>query len=375
MLLEAVSVQLGCPVIVTDNAFHIVSSFAAEGFDDKEYRKAVSHSELPFSACGEIAKALEKSEGGRVLTETNKKKIAVSELKSAGISLGYIIYILFEADEPNESDCLFCESLIAKQFYTDRRTNAFALDTAEEILIELLDGKFSNEEVFRLKAAGTFLSSFSPDRVAVIALSPSSEEKLRNEHLARSLSQSFHASHPLFYGGKLLVFLHADHDVEFLRSFIGEYNLRAVLSERLESLFALKNTFEKLCAVLDYLKEKKPPFLESGSKYKLLMLLRENEKSFGFTDEKIKAVFEYDRKNKSELCLTLYTYLICHHSLCETCERLFTHRNTVQYRIRKLRDDFEIDTDSPESELSLLLSLSFALIRLGKNELFISQNN
>ena len=371
MLLEAVSVQFGFPVIVTDNAFHIVSSFAAKGFDDAEYRTAISHSELPLSACGAITKALDDTESERVFTETNGKKVGVSVLKSGGIALGYIIYILFEVDEPNESDCIFCESLIAKQFYTDKRTNAAAFDTAEEIFIDLLDGKFSSEEVFRLKAAGTFLSSFNPERVALIALSSNSSDRLKNEHLARSLSQNFHASHPLFYGGKLLLFLHEDHDVQTLRSFIGDYSLCAVLSEKLENLYSLKDTFSKLCDVLDYLKEKQPPFLEKSGDYKLLMLLKKCEQEFGFTNEKIKSVFEYDQKNKTELCLTLYTYLTCHHSLQETCERLFTHRNTVQYRIRKLRDDFEIETDEPDEELSLLLSLSAALIKLGNEEIFI----
>lgn len=371
MLLEAVSVQFGFPVIVTDNAFHIVSSFAAKGFDDKEYRTAVSHSELPLPACEEIAKALDKNKRDRIFTETNGKKVGVSVLKSGGVSLGYIIYILFETDEPIESDCIFCESLIAKQFYTDKRTSAAAFDTAEEILIDLLDGKFSSEEIFRLKATGTFLSSFNPERVALIALSSNSASKLKNEHLARSLSQSFHASHPLFYGGKLLIFLHEDHDIQTLRSFIEDYSLCAVLSEKLESLYSLKKVFIKLCDVLEYLKEKEPPFLEKSEDYKLLMLLKKCEREFGFTDEKVKDIFEYDRKNQSELCLTLYTYLTCHHSLQETCERLFTHRNTVQYRIRKLRDDFEIDTDEPDEELGLLLSLSAALIRLGNEEIFI----
>ena len=87
MLLEAVSVQLGCTVIVTDNAFHIVSSFAAKGFEDDAYRKAVAHSELPLSACSAIAKATEEKRGERVLAQVNGKKLAVSELKSGSLAL------------------------------------------------------------------------------------------------------------------------------------------------------------------------------------------------------------------------------------------------------------------------------------------------
>ena len=371
MLLEAVSVQLGCPVIVTDNAFHIVSSFAAKGFEDEAYRKAVAHSELPLSACGEIAKGFEESGGERILAETNGKSFSVNVLKSGCLALGYIIYILFEAELPPEQDCLFCESLVAKQFYTDRHTSGFAVSSAEEIIVELLDGKFPNAEVFKMKAAGTFLSAFNPERFALIELSGNSADKLKNEHIARSLEQSFNASHPVFYGGKMLLFLHEDHDIRFLNSVINEYRLRAVISERLENLFALKNEYEKVNDVLSYLKNKKAPFLERSRDYKLLMLLKKSGESFGFLEKKVKNAFEYDKENDGELCLTLYTYLICRHSLSETGERLFTHRNTVQYRLKKLREDFEIDPDSPDGQLALLLSLSRALLLLGNEKLFI----
>lgn len=371
MLLEAVSVQLGCPVIVTDNAFHIVSSFAAKGFEDEAYRKAVAHSELPLSACTAIAKGAPEQKGERIFAEANGKSFSVNVLKSGAVALGYVIYILFESTPPAQADCLFCESLIAKQLYTDRHTNGFAVSSAEEIIVELLDGKFSSEDVFKMKAAGTFLSAFSPERFALIELSRDSADRLKNEHIAHSLEQSFHASHPVFYGGKILLFLHEDHDVHFLRSFISEYNLRAVISEKLESLFALKKEYDRVSEVLEYLQKKKAPFFEQSKNYELLMLLKKSTESFGFLNEKVKKAYEYDRENDGELCLTLYTYLTCRHSLFETSERLFAHRNTVQYRIKKLREAFEIDPDSPDEQLSLLLSLARALLLLGNERLFV----
>lgn len=369
MLLEAVGGELNCPVIVTDNAFHIVASFAPGGFDDKEYRRAISHSELPLSACGAITTALTQSEKRRVLNGTKERNYLTAELKSAGVALGYIIYILFGNDEPQESDCLFAESLIAKQFFTDKRAG-LAFDTAEEILIDLLDGKFRTEELFFTRAAGTFLSHFSPERYALIELPQTL--KAQNEHIGHSLEQSFHASHPLFYRGKMLLFLHEDHDTGLLRSLISEYELKAVISGKLENLFSLKRSYPLVEAALCYLGEKnQKPFLANSADYSLLMLLKETEKRFDLSDEKVKALYEYDQSRGAELCLTLYTYLTCRHSLQKTSEKLFTHRNTVQYRIRKIKDDFDIDADSTEVFFSLMFSLALALLKLGNEDLFI----
>ncbi len=371
LLLEAVSVQLGCPVIVTDNAFHVVSAFAAESYSDSEYRRAISHSELPLSACAAINAGLESSSSGRFTTEAKGRRFSVGVLQCSGASLGYIIYILSGDGELSENDCLFCESLVAKQFYSDRHTNTFSLDTAEEILFDLLDGKFKNEEIFKMKAGGTFLAHFEPSRFALLSLSVDAGDRLKNEHIAHSLEESFHASHPIIYGGTLILFLHEDHDESLLRSFIREYELKAVLSEKLNGLFSLKREFDFSKSVLDYLQKEKAPFLTPCREYKLLMFLKKARRDFPLSDEKIEKIYEYDKENDGELCLTLFTYLCCRHSLQETADRLFTHRNTVQYRIRKLREDFEIETDEAGNHLALLLSLSSALIRLGNEKIFL----
>jgi len=41
-------VQDNTEILVTDDAFHIVSAFAAADFDDEGYRSAIAHSELPL---------------------------------------------------------------------------------------------------------------------------------------------------------------------------------------------------------------------------------------------------------------------------------------------------------------------------------------
>ena len=82
----------------------------------------------------------------------------------------------------------------------------------------------------------------------------------------------------------------------------------------------------------------------------------------------VRAIGERDREDGTLYCLTLYTYLICHHSLRETCERLYTHRNTVLYRVRRMREDFSLPIDDPEQHLPLLLSAALMLLELGRED-------
>lgn len=364
-LTEAVSAAFSCPVLVTDDAFHIVAAFAAADFDDEGYRGAVAHSELPLPVCEAVA----ERGGARIIGDAEKHRCAVGELACAGVRLGYILYMFGVGNPPSAEDCLFAERLLAKQFYADRRAGGVA-ETEEEILTELLDGRFASEETFRLQAAGTFLANFSPTRFALIDLADTTANH-NNAHLLADLRQSYRASHPLIRNGCILLFLHEEQDISLLSGHLKAYRLRGVVSEPLAGLFAIKDAAARVQAVLRYLREKNaPPAAYACEDYMLLILLRDLDGA-SYSLGAVDALYRQDAAEKSALCLTLYTYICCHHSLAETCARLFTHRNTIQYRMRRIREDFGIDTDAPDGCLSLLLSLAVALVRLGEDARFI----
>ena len=93
------------------------------------------------------------------------------------------------------------------------------------------------------------------------------------------------------------------------------------------------------------------------------------------TAPQVRALAERDAAEGSLYCRTLYTYLICHHSLQETCERLYAHRNTVLYRVRRMKEDFGIPLDDPDRHLPLLLSAALALLAAGEDALFLPKLN
>ena len=370
MLTEAVSASLNCPVLITDHAFHIVSAFAANNYDSAEYRAAVAHSELPLNLCQQLADPEDTAHYRRLHSDSLDGLAA--ELKNAGVSLGFVLYLTDAADLP-EKDCLFAESLLAKQFDLERSRGSGVSDSAEAILTELLNGQFPSEERFLARTAGTFLGHFRPAAFALLDLDDAVTEARGARRLQDVLTQHFPASHPFFYDGRFLLFLHHDHDRQLLRPLAEEYRLRGIISEPLDSLYALRSSYSLVRDTLDYLTAQKAQlFILDSRRYLLLMLLRRLSKQYPLPEPAIHALYEYDTAHKAELCLTLYTYLTCGHSLLRTCDKLFTHRNTVQYRIRKIREEFGLDTEDPDRQLGFLLSLALALLRLGHEELFIA---
>ncbi len=373
-LLEAVSAAFLCPVMVTDNGFHIVSASSAVGEENPEYRRAVSHSALPLAVCAMIGDRMLRTGDSRVQIDTGACRYLAAELRSGEVALGYILYVLSsDVQAPCEKDCLYAEALVAKQFYCERHSGSVPTDTAEEVLTDLLDGAFPDERLFELKAAGTFLAHFHPERFALLDLSEEPADPARQGRLQKSFSESFHASLPFFYHRSMIVFLHKDHDIRLLKRLIEEYRLCAAVSGKMQGLYEMRRQLPLVRDTLTLLRQKKKaPFLAESEDYALLMVLRKMIRETGYMEERVAALYRSDVQNDGQLCLTLYTYLICHHSLQKTGERLFTHRNTVQYRLRRIREEMGVEVDDPEDFTGLLLSLAAALCRLGRADLFVS---
>ena len=75
----------------------------------------------------------------------------------------------------------------------------------------------------------------------------------------------------------------------------------------------------------------------------------------------IAALDRYDRENHTDLRETLFTYLVNNQNLTLTAEQLYSHRNTVYNKIKKIRDI--IGDDLTDGKVRLSLELSHLLLR------------
>ena len=78
---------------------------------------------------------------------------------------------------------------------------------------------------------------------------------------------------------------------------------------------------------------------------------------------KLISLAKHDKAKKTMYLETLYYYLISNRSLKKTCDALFTHRNTVLYRIRRIQEDFLIPLDDTAMHTELLLGTALLLFK------------
>lgn len=73
--------------------------------------------------------------------------------------------------------------------------------------------------------------------------------------------------------------------------------------------------------------------------------------------QKIRDLDMYDKKHRTDLCMTLHVYLDSDRDLSRTAEILFVHKNTVRYRIEKCKKILFGSVDKEGDFFSIFLSL------------------
>lgn len=371
---------LGCPLLVIDDTFRVAAHYMPEGFSDAVFEGAVTHGAITYEAGALISASPLLSAGSpdTVRLEDSPYPRRFAPLISGGLRLGYLICV-------DRSDSLgeiapetyrTVEAVLAKQLFMEASRQDKPFGTAEEILIHLLDGGFSAASFFYLQCAATYLADFHPTAFALIDLTGYHSGYLGKNQLRDELTYRFYDSHPFLYRGDIVLFLHKGDDLTAFFALAAEFRLKVVISQPIGELYDLPSRYAPAREALDLMAG---GGLE-GSVYSVdtlstLLMLTRLQKQGPVLPQKLRALAESDRTKGSRYCETLYYYLITGGSLKQTCAVLYSHRNTVLYRIRKLREHFGISLEDPTNHLPLLLPVSLILLEQEGPGFFLKQTD
>ncbi len=81
------------------------------------------------------------------------------------------------------------------------------------------------------------------------------------------------------------------------------------------------------------------------------------EEALAYAEEVLNSLEEHDSKQRGDLIDTVRVYFESGGNLKKVSEVLFTHYNTVIYRINRIRDVYGIDLRDPETAFNFQLAL------------------
>lgn len=109
-----------------------------------------------------------------------------------------------------------------------------------------------------------------------------------------------------------------------------------------------------------------PLYFPDLSVYRLLFQLEHSPEIITFQEETIGRLLEHE--GASELIHTLETYFEHKCNLSQAAEALFVHRNTLIYRIERIKSITNLDLDNPEERLAMQLALRIYRMLGSKSE-------
>ncbi|MDN5344075.1 MAG: PucR family transcriptional regulator, purine catabolism regulatory protein [Clostridia bacterium] len=81
-----------------------------------------------------------------------------------------------------------------------------------------------------------------------------------------------------------------------------------------------------------------------------------------FVQEILAPLLDYDYNKKGELYKTLETYLETNCNVKETAEKMYTHYNTILYRVNKIKELTGVDFNQPDQKLNLQVAMRLSQV-------------
>lgn len=368
---------LGCPLLVLDDTFHVAAHYLPLGFSDALFETAVRRGEISYEAGAIISENAMLTAGWAdyVQLADSPYRRRFAPLVSAGVRLGCLICVdtdgHLEKIPPQTWELV--EHILSKQMFVEASHQDKLFETAEDILMHLLDGGFSSAAHFQLQASGTYLADFHPRAFALIDLETYHSAYMGKRHLKEELEAQIPDSHPFLYKGDVFLFLHREGDSDIFSELAEVFQLKILISAPIDDLFTLPQLYRTAREALELMTDERfhgEPVC-TVQQLRTPLLLKNLEGRGDLIPIALRRLAAHDREKDTQYCETLYHYLTCCHSLKKTSDALYTHRNTVLYRIRRLQEDFAIPLEEPSQHADLLLGVSLILFEIKGPDFFL----
>lgn len=190
--------------------------------------------------------------------------------------------------------------------------------------------------------------------------------------LRETLLASIPYCYCIIYDESLIIIISEKHFGESLLSKIqnifSSYETRIGVSSRFSDVLDVRNAFQEMLAIQSvYQKlnlEKPLTFYEDVLLYHFMELASKEYDLNRFCLPILRQIEEYDHRNGTLLIYSLEAYLEAGRNIQKAAKRLYTHKNTLYYRLKRIEEFFSLDLN--DENLCFNLQFSLRMQRMAK---------
>jgi len=380
-------------VILIDTSFKVLTHSLLQGIDEPGWKQIFELGYFPWDMVnimknrGILANAALSSEPFITVSWANEELERLNcKIEVDGNLVGYVILLAngreFTARDYEVLDLIvqvIAVEMRKGDFWGDARSLAH-----QNLILDLLDNTITQEEVALERARSIKFPTGNYFCILTLDLQREYNATGISDYLRQTTESLFAGAKTVFYKNHLTALLDlrkkntlGDSLQNRLNNYLQNSNLRAGVSRPFNHLVELREHYDQAAMALEMALVMEAGgrlfFYEDFKTFHLLNLISTHANLLSFCHPSVLTLAEYDRKHNSNLLETLWTCLDYPQNLVLAAGHLSIHRNTLGYRLSRIRELTGLELSDNKLSFQLLLSRNIFLFMeklAGKTELY-----
>ena len=353
------------PIAVINRDFQLVSCHSPFLFDDETWNESIRMGYVNYSTYKKIRETLKVEDSSKIVTTLSSNRRLIINLKNERNEiLGLLIILEVETKlELISDDFIKILSELTKKYIYDQnfaKTN----DNIKSFFTSLLDNTFTDKAIFLQKIKDLKIDLKNPYYLLILDFNEQFNEgsKIETESFFLSLIKKQIIATTYKNGDYVLLIKDKLNEETIIKinDFLFKMRFYMIVSNRIVDLYSINNIFIEEYKIFTLLQKTVGDYLlyDLANFLPFLPLISyKKEELINFINEDIYQIFLYDQANKSEFIDTIYLYLLTNKSLNETAKRLYIHKNTITYRLEKIKELFSLDFFDYNKNINYIFSI------------------
>lgn len=353
------------PIAVINRDFQLAACHSPFLFDDETRNESIRMGYVNYSTYKKIRETLKVEDASKIVTTLSSNRRLIINLKNERNEiLGLLIILEVETKlELISDDFIKILSELTKKYIYDQnfaKTN----DDIKSFFTSLLDNTFTDKAIFLQKIKDLKIDLKNPYYLLILDFNEQFNEgsKIETESFFLSLIKKQIIATTYKNGDYVLLIKDKlnEKTIININDFLFKMRFYMIVSNRIVDLYSINNIFIEEYKIFTLLQKTVGDYLlyDLANFLPFLPLISyKKEELMNFINEDIYQIFLYDQANKSEFIDTIYLYLLTNKSLNETAKRLYIHKNTITYRLEKIKELFSLDFFDYNKNINYIFSI------------------
>lgn len=367
------------PILIADHSFKVLAHIEHSTLDDVLWNKIIESGYYPNdylkATMNKNYPHVYSSNEPEIMTDDGyQNRYLCKMIVVNGKPVGFSTCIEYEREFTSLDVRLF--NVLCKVVASELRCDDIIKQNHKQrygyFISELLSGPIHADFLKeRLKQVGLTLR-----KNLFVLVAEFEDEKMRQEYLMEyyrsSLEQFVSSGHCIVFRNSLVMLVSLDQKMFVTESLsdsisnqLKDFGMIGGISYRFQKIEELNVYYKQACEAIQVGKkiDKNCRLFDYGSLYfyHILDLISDMEDLRKFCNPKLIDIIEYDKVYNTSYAMTANIFLSTSMNPALTANKLNIHRNTIDYRIKKMHELFDLDFNDNETAFSF--EFSFRILR------------